>query len=119
MDRRAVGSHTHERRNTAAGERGFADDMHATAIAPGNVRELKNVIERAVILSPEGALRLPPSRASIRRPRVADLHTGSRRLVDVERDAIVDALKATKGVISGEDGAAAYAAVPVGVRGKG
>jgi formate hydrogenlyase transcriptional activator len=74
---------------------------------PGNVRELENVIERAVILSPNGALRLPPSRASIRRPGVADLRTASRRLDEIERDAIVDALKAANGVISGKDGAAA------------
>jgi formate hydrogenlyase transcriptional activator len=74
---------------------------------PGNVRELANVIERAVILSPEDTLCLQPSRAPIRRPRAADVRTASRRLDDIEREAIVDALKAANGVISGEEGAAA------------
>lgn len=32
---------------------------------PGNIRELENVIERAVILSPEGVLRLPPSTSPV------------------------------------------------------
>ena len=73
---------------------------------PGNVRELENVIERAVILSPEGSLRLPPSRAVIRRPR-AGHREAPGRLDDIERDAIVAALQATNGVISGNDGAAA------------
>ena len=74
---------------------------------PGNVRELENVIERAVILTSEGPLRLPPSRASVSRPRAADRHAVSGRLEDIERDAIVSALQAANGVISGENGAAA------------
>ncbi len=73
---------------------------------PGNVRELENVIERAVIITSEGPLRLPPSRASVSRPR-ADRHAGSGRLEDIEREAIVSALRAANGVISGEHGAAA------------
>jgi len=72
---------------------------------PGNVRELENVIERAVILSPEGVLRLPPTRQAIRRPRTAD-HAVSGRLADIEREAIVAALRATNGVLSGARGAA-------------
>ena len=74
---------------------------------PGNVRELENVIERAVIITSEGPLRLPPSRASVSRPRAADRHAVPGRLEDIERDAIVSALRAANGVISGEHGAAA------------
>jgi formate hydrogenlyase transcriptional activator len=74
---------------------------------PGNVRELENVIERAVILSSEGTLRLPESRSSIKRPRTPSSHAPSGRLADIERDAIVGALHACRGVISGDHGAAA------------
>jgi formate hydrogenlyase transcriptional activator len=74
---------------------------------PGNVRELENVIERAVILSTEGSLRLPPSRAAVRRPRMPEREPLSGRLEDIERHAILAALSAANGVISGNGGAAA------------
>ena len=73
----------------------------------GNVRELENVIERSVILSSEGTLRLPPSSMSARRPRASGRHALPRRLDEIERDAIVAALQAANGVISGANGAAA------------
>jgi formate hydrogenlyase transcriptional activator len=72
---------------------------------PGNIRELQNFIERAVILSPHSVLRAP----------IAELETfNSRResdvaisgLAQVERDHIVHALEATKWVIGGRYGAA-------------
>jgi formate hydrogenlyase transcriptional activator len=72
---------------------------------PGNIRELENVIERAVILSPGPVLRL-----SIR-----DLHTRiapgpdherNQTLEEVERKHIVTTLKQTRWVLSGPRGAA-------------
>ena len=82
-------------------------DVLVQADWPGNIRELENVIERAVILSPEGVLRLPPPGASARRPRTADREAAIGRLDQIERDAIVAALHATNGVVSGSEGAAA------------
>jgi formate hydrogenlyase transcriptional activator len=82
-------------------------DELAASEWPGNVRELENVIERAVILSSEGTLRLPESRHSIKRPRTSVNPAPSGRLADIERDAIVGALHACRGVISGDQGAAA------------
>ena len=69
---------------------------------PGNVRELENLIERAVILSPKDRLNAPlaelaPSRAHV--PSVLTFRDG-------ERNTIITALKAAKGKIGGQDGAA-------------
>jgi formate hydrogenlyase transcriptional activator len=74
---------------------------------PGNIRELENVIERAVILSRDDVLRLPASSASVRPPHTADGQSAPRRLDQIEREAIVAALGAADGVLSGPDGAAA------------
>jgi formate hydrogenlyase transcriptional activator len=72
---------------------------------PGNIRELENVIERAVILSPGSVLRVP----------IRDLHTciaprhnqeRSQTLEEVERKHIVMTLKETRWVLSGPRGAA-------------
>ena len=69
----------------------------------GNVRELENFIERAVILSQGEQLNIPTS-------GLESASTGSATLVskfyDVERNAIIDALKAASGQISGKGGAA-------------
>jgi formate hydrogenlyase transcriptional activator len=69
----------------------------------GNVRELANFVERAVILSQGEELEVP----------IAELH-GSRNNIptpastfhDAERKVILDALKASSGQISGRGGAA-------------
>lgn len=69
----------------------------------GNVRELENFLERAVILSQGDQLNIsiselksaPTSRSTL----VSTFH-------DVERQAIIDALKAASGRISGTGGAA-------------
>jgi len=78
---------------------------------PGNIRELENVIERAVILSPGGALQMPTSAFQGGVPRVP---AGAMRVVpaetpyhDGEREMILKALRDTKGVIAGPEGAAA------------
>jgi formate hydrogenlyase transcriptional activator len=73
---------------------------------PGNIRELQNVIERAVILSSGTSLVLPlealPVRAS-RRSSPAPARTFS----DAERDTILRALRESGGVVAGPAGAAA------------
>jgi formate hydrogenlyase transcriptional activator len=73
---------------------------------PGNIRELENVIERAVILSPGPVLRL-----SLRdlRSRIAPSQNTDRHqtLEEVERDHILKTLQETKWVLSGLSGAAA------------
>jgi formate hydrogenlyase transcriptional activator len=73
---------------------------------PGNIRELQNFIERAVILSPESTLRAPTSELEPLQP-----HKGSNApmngLAEVERDHILRALEASNWVIGGQSGAAA------------
>jgi formate hydrogenlyase transcriptional activator len=71
---------------------------------PGNIRELQNVIERAVILSSGHTLRLPP-RALGHSMRAEDLSTMT--LDDLQRAHILKTLKETKCVIGGAHGAAA------------
>jgi transcriptional regulator of acetoin/glycerol metabolism len=71
---------------------------------PGNIRELQNLIERAVILSNDGVLpnHLPPqaSRDAITFPAVTTLK-------DSERALILDTLEAVGWVVGGAKGAAA------------
>jgi formate hydrogenlyase transcriptional activator len=73
---------------------------------PGNIRELENVIERAVILSPGPALRVPIRDLDT---RIAPGHDPERSqtLEHVEREHIVSTLKETRWVLSGPSGAAA------------
>jgi formate hydrogenlyase transcriptional activator len=70
---------------------------------PGNIRELENFIERAVILSQGNTLNAPLAELASPKVRVAPVLT----VRDSERIAIITALKAAKGKISGTDGAAA------------
>jgi formate hydrogenlyase transcriptional activator len=72
---------------------------------PGNIRELENVIERAVILSPGSVLRVPLRDL---RSRIAPGH-GSEQphtIADVEREHIRAVLQETRWVLSGPKGAA-------------
>ena len=73
---------------------------------PGNIRELENVIERAVILSRGSVLHVPlrdlQSRITVGHDSER-LHT----LADVEREHIRSILKETRWVLSGQRGAAA------------
>ncbi len=70
---------------------------------PGNIRELQNFIERAVILTPGSELRVPLK--ELKRPSVASNTSGST-FQEAERQAVVEALKAAQGKISGQGGAA-------------
>jgi len=77
---------------------------------PGNIRELQNVIERAVIVSSDGVLRLPEPLAQITTAPAAvtsnDALTVST-LDEAEREHILRALEATGWRINGPKGAAA------------
>jgi chemotaxis protein methyltransferase CheR len=87
---------------------------------PGNIRELQNIIDRAVILSPGPQLdidwELQPSAGPSRDgadppalPGTAVTGSSARRdasLEEVERRYIIDILKQTRGVIEGPRGAA-------------
>src|SRR5216683_3271357 len=70
---------------------------------PGNIRELENLIERAVIVSPGPVLRVPLSELKPPSEPVGDTLT----LRAAERDHILRALEATKWVLAGPCGAAA------------
>ena len=82
------------------------DAMEALATAPwpGNIRELANFIERAVILTQGTELRVPLK--EIKKSAVSVATSGST-FEDAERQAIIEALKASEGKISGIGGAAA------------
>jgi formate hydrogenlyase transcriptional activator len=69
---------------------------------PGNIRELQNVIERAVVLAADRILRLPNTDPQVR-PNVTPAVT----LADAERAHIMAALRETHGVVGGWNGAAA------------
>ncbi|MFT4275466.1 MAG: sigma 54-interacting transcriptional regulator [Rhodopseudomonas sp.] len=83
---------------------------------PGNVRELQNVIERATILAQNGRLRIDlPESASSHAAASAGRHKPDAQpavmtasdLRSLERANIVAALRACKGKVFGDDGAAA------------
>jgi transcriptional regulator with GAF, ATPase, and Fis domain len=71
---------------------------------PGNIRELENFIERAVILSTGPVLQAPLSelKESVEAPRPAGTN-----LEEAEREHILRVLKEAKGMLSGPQGAAA------------
>ena len=69
----------------------------------GNVRELANFIERAVVLSPGEELRIPNGEFTA--PCSAEI-TQPPRFEQAARDVILDALKAASGRVAGKGGAA-------------
>jgi transcriptional regulator with GAF, ATPase, and Fis domain len=82
---------------------------------PGNIRELRNLVERAVILSPPGELRfdLPAEPDALDRGPAASDATGEGAVLTEpmrkhrDRDNILEALKRTSGKLYGPAGAAA------------
>jgi len=70
---------------------------------PGNIRELQNFIERAVILSPGRVLRAPLG--ELERAPTAGLAVCST-LEETERNHILKVLGETNGVVGGRNGAA-------------
>lgn len=67
---------------------------------PGNVRELENIIERAVILSPGPVLHVPLSELRPSPTVVAGDDSKVEPLSATEREAILQALREAKGVVS-------------------
>ena len=72
----------------------------------GNIRELQNVVERAVILSPGPSLRVPlgelqPAAAHANEPTAA-----ATTLADAEKEHILGVLRETGWVVGGPEGAA-------------
>jgi formate hydrogenlyase transcriptional activator len=84
---------------------------------PGNIRELQNVIERAVILSPGPALRVslgdlqsrlePAAMKRLKAPIEVEGANMRNVLDETERVQILRALEQSKGIVSGPEGAAA------------
>ena len=72
---------------------------------PGNIRELENVVERAVILCRGSVLRVPYRDLQ---SRIAPGHAGEKpeTMADVEREHIRTILRDTRWVLSGPRGAA-------------
>jgi|SRR5579872_4117972 len=76
---------------------------------PGNIRELQNFIERAVLFSPGSVLRLPLDF----NPTVkTGAESVSRTLADADREHILETLKQTDWMIGGQDGAANRLGLP-------
>jgi formate hydrogenlyase transcriptional activator len=76
---------------------------------PGNIRELQNFIERAVLFSPGSVLRLPLGlKQTVKQPS----ESASRTLADADREHILETLKQTDWMIGGQDGAANRLGLP-------
>lgn len=90
-------------------------DMMTRLPWPGNIRELENVMERAVILTNRGTvLNLTPeslstftSQTLFATSRPSGAGTPAAPLPPVDKDAIIAALRETGGQIGGKSGAAA------------
>ncbi len=73
---------------------------------PGNIRELQNVIERAVILSPGSVLHMSLTELQNQCSDPAPSSGRPETLQEVERQHILETLRQTKWVIGGGSGAA-------------
>ena len=73
---------------------------------PGNIRELQNLIEHSIIVSPGPVLQVPLAALQFQTAAAPD-GTKRRTLEEAEREHILATLKETKWVISGPNGAAA------------
>ena len=76
---------------------------------PGNIRELQNCIERAVLYSPGSVLRLPLGLKHTVKP---DTGSASHTLADADREYILETLKQTGWMIGGQGGAANRLGLP-------
>jgi formate hydrogenlyase transcriptional activator len=78
---------------------------------PGNIRELQNLIERAVILSRGSVLDVPLAELK-QNGKAASEQNGANALEAVEREHILRVLRETNWVIGGAAGAAARLGLP-------
>jgi formate hydrogenlyase transcriptional activator len=76
---------------------------------PGNIRELQNVIERAVLFSPGSVLRLPLDLKQTVKP---SSDSDPRTLADADREHILETLEQTGWMIGGLEGAATRLGLP-------
>jgi formate hydrogenlyase transcriptional activator len=76
---------------------------------PGNIRELQNFIERAVLFSPGSVLRLPLDLKHTVKQRSESV---SGTLADADREHILETLKQTDWLIGGQGGAADRLGLP-------
>jgi len=74
---------------------------------PGIIRELQNVIERAVILSPGSSLQVAVGDLQLAATDAAASTGEAITLADAEREHILSALRETAWVVGGAKGAAA------------
>jgi formate hydrogenlyase transcriptional activator len=78
---------------------------------PGNIRELQNLIERAVILSRGSVLDVPLAELK-ENVKVGKEQNGNNTLEAIEREHILRILRETNWVIGGAAGAAARLGLP-------
>jgi formate hydrogenlyase transcriptional activator len=74
---------------------------------PGNVREVQNVIEHAVILSPGPSLQVPPGDLQAAATQAPVPTAPAATLAEAEREHILGVLRETGWVLGGPEGAAA------------
>src|SRR6202050_5655834 len=75
---------------------------------PGNIRELQNFIERAVLFSPGSVLRLPLGLKQTMKQSPESVYT----LADADREHILETLNQTNWMIGGQGGAANRLGLP-------
>src|SRR5277367_4361743 len=76
---------------------------------PGNIRELQNFIERAVLFAPGSVLRLP---LDLKQTVKQSSESSARTLADADREHILETLNQTNWLIGGQDGAANRLGLP-------
>jgi transcriptional regulator with GAF, ATPase, and Fis domain len=88
------------------------DDVMAVLEAhdwPGNIRELQNFIERAMLFSPGSVLRLP---LDLTQKVMQSSDNASRTLADADREHILETLEQANWLIGGQGGAADRLGLP-------